>query len=85
MVGKKSAVGDRPASRKHETPVEWKRLPFATAPVLTAEDAAAQRATVSDLSFRCTGVNDADWRATRQFLEIWSEDGVSAEPEDDQP
>ncbi|KAI8994107.1 hypothetical protein BD414DRAFT_481445 [Trametes punicea] len=62
VIGKKSAVGDRPAVRKHERPLSWDRLPFATAPMLTSEDAAAQSA---------------------KFLEIWSEDGVTAEPEDD--
>ncbi|KAI0350346.1 hypothetical protein OH77DRAFT_1593607 [Trametes cingulata] len=62
VIGKKSAVGDRPATRKHERPLSWERLPFATTPMLTSEDAAAQ---------------------SRRFLEIWSEDGVAAEPEDD--
>ncbi|EJF61054.1 hypothetical protein DICSQDRAFT_170603 [Dichomitus squalens LYAD-421 SS1] len=62
VVGKKSAVGDRPATRKHERPLSWEPLPFATAPVVTSEDARDQCA---------------------RFLEIWSEDGVAAEPEDD--
>ncbi|KAI0629898.1 hypothetical protein C8Q77DRAFT_1139118 [Trametes polyzona] len=62
VIGKKSAVGDRPATRKHERPLSWERLPFATAPMVTSEDAAVQ---------------------STRFLEIWSEDGVAAEPEDD--
>ncbi|KAI0366939.1 hypothetical protein BV20DRAFT_951369 [Pilatotrama ljubarskyi] len=62
VIGKKSAVGDRPATRKHERPLSWERLPFATTPMLTSEDVTAQ---------------------SRRFLEIWSEDGVAAEPEDD--
>ncbi|OSD02424.1 hypothetical protein PYCCODRAFT_1410918 [Trametes coccinea BRFM310] len=62
VIGKKTAVGDRPAVRKHERPLSWERLPFATAPMLTSEDVAAQ---------------------STKFLEIWSEDGVTAEPEDD--
>ncbi|RDX49866.1 hypothetical protein OH76DRAFT_1556053 [Lentinus brumalis] len=62
VVGKKSAVGDRPATRKHERPISWDSLPFATAQMVTSEDAAAQ---------------------TARFLEIWSEDGVAAEPEDE--
>ncbi|KAI0761978.1 hypothetical protein BD413DRAFT_221108 [Trametes elegans] len=62
VIGKKSAVGDRPAARKHERPLAWDRLPFATAPMLTSEDAAVQ---------------------STKFLEIWGEDGVAAEPEDD--
>ncbi|KAI0823297.1 hypothetical protein BC628DRAFT_1504458 [Trametes gibbosa] len=62
VIGKKSAVGDRAATRKHERPLSWERLPFATASMVTSEDAAAQ---------------------STRFLEIWSEDGVAAEPEDD--
>ncbi|KAI0643094.1 hypothetical protein C8Q79DRAFT_1002826 [Trametes meyenii] len=62
VIGKKSAVGDRPATRKHERPLSWERLPFASAPMLTSEDTAVQ---------------------STRFLEIWSEDGVAAEPEDD--
>ncbi|KAH9924608.1 uncharacterized protein BXZ73DRAFT_50340 [Epithele typhae] len=62
VIGKKSAVGDRPAVRKHERPILWDALPFATSPMVTSEDCAAQ---------------------TTKFLEVWSADGVSAEPEDD--
>ncbi|TCD62425.1 Sister chromatid cohesion protein 2 [Steccherinum ochraceum] len=62
VFGKKSALGDRPATRRFERPVSWNRLPFATRPILTDEDIAAQRTT---------------------FLEVWNEDGVTAEPEDD--
>ncbi|OBZ71396.1 Protein rad9 [Grifola frondosa] len=62
VMGKKSAVGDKAATRRHERPLSWERLPFATAPMLTNEDAAVQRT---------------------RFLEIWSEDGLTAEPEDE--
>ncbi|OCH92592.1 hypothetical protein OBBRIDRAFT_791042 [Obba rivulosa] len=62
VVGKKSALGDKPATRRHERPISWERLPFATAPLLTSQDCDAQRT---------------------RFLEIWSEDGLTAEPEDD--
>ncbi|KAH8077046.1 hypothetical protein BXZ70DRAFT_709469 [Cristinia sonorae] len=62
VIGKKTAVGDRPASRRHERPITWDRLPFATRPIRTNEDVAAQQA---------------------NFLEIWNEDGLTAEPEDD--
>ncbi|THH23071.1 hypothetical protein EUX98_g8109 [Antrodiella citrinella] len=62
VIGKKTAVGDRPATRRHERPITWDRLPFATRPILTDEDVA---------SAQCT------------FLEIWNEDGLTAEPEDD--
>ena len=47
VVGKKSAVGDRPATRKHERPISWDSLPFATAPMVTSQDAAAQTTRVS--------------------------------------
>ncbi|KAJ3769502.1 protein rad9 [Lentinula raphanica] len=59
---KKSAIGDKPAQRKHDKPITWARLPFALKPVLTSEDVKEQK--------EC-------------FKQIWSEDGVAAEPEDD--
>jgi len=62
VVGKKTAIGDRPATRRHERPITWDRLPFATRPILTNEDVAS---------------------AQNTFLEIWNEDGLTAEPEDD--
>ncbi|KAI0064180.1 hypothetical protein BV25DRAFT_1934347 [Artomyces pyxidatus] len=62
VIGKKNAVGDRPATRRHATPLAWTRLPFAARPILTTSDMAEQRDT---------------------FLQIWNEDGVAAEPEDD--
>ncbi|KAG5642305.1 hypothetical protein DXG03_003025 [Asterophora parasitica] len=58
----KSAIGDKPAVRRHENPISWDRLLFAMAPILTTEDVEAQKA--------C-------------FLDIWNEDGVTAEPEDE--
>jgi cohesin loading factor subunit SCC2 len=65
VIGKKNALGDKPATRRTgaaAAPLTWTRLPFATQPLLTTEQMAAQRDT---------------------FLEIWNEDGVTAEPEDD--
>lgn len=65
VIGKKNALGDKPATRRGgaaAAPLSWARLPFATQPLHTTADMAAQR--------------DA-------FLEIWHEDGVIAEPEDD--
>ncbi|KAI0927411.1 hypothetical protein AcV5_007956 [Taiwanofungus camphoratus] len=62
VVGKKSAVGDKAATRRHERPISWERLPFATTPLLTSADLDAQRA---------------------RFLDIWTEDGLTAEPEDE--
>ncbi|KAF9488996.1 hypothetical protein BDN71DRAFT_1531854 [Pleurotus eryngii] len=61
-IGKKSALGDKAAVRRHESPISWERLPFALTPLLTSEDIAAQRA---------------------RFLDIWNEDGVTAEPDDE--
>lgn len=62
VPGKKSALGDKPATKRHEHPISWDRLPFALRPILTSEDMENQRA---------------------RFLDIWMEDGVTAEPEDD--
>ncbi|KAJ7246366.1 hypothetical protein C8J57DRAFT_1675032 [Mycena rebaudengoi] len=62
VAGKKSAVGDKVATKKNEKPIAWTRLPFATTPILTTSDADAQKA---------------------RFIEVWNEDGVSAEPEDE--
>jgi cohesin loading factor subunit SCC2 len=65
VMGKKNALGDKPATRRvgaATAPLAWTRLPFATRPLLTTADMAAQRET---------------------FLEIWNEDGVTGEPEDD--
>ena len=74
-------MGDRPATRKHERPLGWDALPFATAPLVTSEDAAAQTARVSwHAAFLRACLLT---RTLPQFLEIWSEDGVAAEPEDD--
>ncbi|KAF8648994.1 hypothetical protein AX16_006108 [Volvariella volvacea WC 439] len=62
VIGKKSAIGDRPATKRHDNPISWERLPYATAPILTSEDVTLQRT---------------------RFLDIWNEDGVTAEPEDE--
>ena len=58
VMGKKSAVGDRPAARRHEKPLLWDRLPFATAPILTDQDLSGQRDIVS--SQPCLLVSDGD-------------------------
>ncbi|KAK1217276.1 Sister chromatid cohesion protein 2 [Marasmius sp. AFHP31] len=63
VPGKKSAAGDKPASKRNDRPISWERLPFATKPILTTEDCEAQKT---------------------RFLEIWSQDGVTDEPEDDE-
>ncbi|KAG6812718.1 radiation sensitive protein rad9 [Tricholoma furcatifolium] len=62
-LGKKSAIGDKPAVKRHDNmTLSWGQLPFALNPILTTEDVESQKA---------------------RFLEIWNEDGVSAEPEDE--
>lgn len=45
-IGKKSAIGDKPTVKRNENPISWHRLPFATTPLLTTEDANAQKAMV---------------------------------------
>ncbi|KAJ7211043.1 hypothetical protein B0H12DRAFT_389308 [Mycena haematopus] len=61
VLGKKTAAGDKAVTKRHEKPISWTRLPYATAPILTSSDVDAQKA---------------------QFVEVWNEDGVSAEPDD---
>jgi cohesin loading factor subunit SCC2 len=49
VAGKKNAQGDKPATRRTgaaAAPLTWMRLPFATRPLLTVADMAAQRDTV---------------------------------------
>ncbi|GLB45503.1 putative sister chromatid cohesion protein [Lyophyllum shimeji] len=62
-LGKKSAIGDKPAVKRHEKPISWDRLPFAMTPIVTTDDVEIQKA---------------------RFLDIWNEDGLTAEPEDDE-
>ncbi|KAG6859589.1 radiation sensitive protein rad9, partial [Termitomyces sp. T159_Od127] len=62
-LGKKSAIGDKPAMKRHDGMIiSWERLPFALNPLLTTDDIENQKA---------------------RFLDIWNEDGVTAEPEDE--
>jgi hypothetical protein len=76
--GKKSAIGDKPAVRRHDRPLTWERLPFATQSILTPLDTEAQKKTVSSIRHEQTHAD-----ILGQFLEIWNEDGVAAEPEED--
>ncbi|KAG1743247.1 uncharacterized protein EDB91DRAFT_1126495 [Suillus paluster] len=62
VLGKKSAIGDKPAIKRHQLPITWTRLPYATTSLIQAHDLTAHRLT---------------------FIEVWNEDGVTAEPEDD--
>ncbi|KAG2115459.1 hypothetical protein DEU56DRAFT_932992 [Suillus clintonianus] len=61
-LGKKSAIGDKPAIKRHQLPIAWTRLPYATISLVQEHDSTAHRLA---------------------FIEIWNEDGVTAEPEDD--
>ncbi|KAF9046656.1 hypothetical protein BJ165DRAFT_1369666 [Panaeolus papilionaceus] len=63
VIGKKSALGDKPATKRHDNPISWDRLHFATTPLLTSQDGELQKNT---------------------FLDIWNEDGVTAEPEEEE-
>ncbi|TFK69516.1 protein rad9 [Pluteus cervinus] len=45
VLGKKSAVGDRPASKRHDNAISWNRLLFATSPLITSEDVNVQKRT----------------------------------------
>ena len=79
VVGKKSAVGDKGVTRKHGRPISWDRLPYATQPLLNMEDAERQKITVRILCSYASG----PLTSALKFIEIWNEDGVTAEPEDD--
>ncbi|KAH8114301.1 hypothetical protein DFH11DRAFT_1508962 [Phellopilus nigrolimitatus] len=63
IMGKKSAVGDRVATRRKDTAISWERMPFAVKPILTSEDVEVHKS---------------------MFLEVWNEDGATAEPEGDE-
>ncbi|KZP01340.1 hypothetical protein CALVIDRAFT_492971 [Calocera viscosa TUFC12733] len=43
VIGKKSNLGDRPALRKHDYAMDYERLPFAMASLVTMEDLRTQR------------------------------------------
>ncbi|KIO02759.1 hypothetical protein M404DRAFT_15882 [Pisolithus tinctorius Marx 270] len=45
VPGKKSAVGDKPATKRHPNPISWDRLPFATMPLILPEDLVKHRTT----------------------------------------
>lgn len=49
VPGKKSAVGDKAAIKRHHYPISWDRLLFAMAPLILPEHLAAQKAMVSHM------------------------------------
>ncbi|KAG8691558.1 Sister chromatid cohesion protein 2 [Ceratobasidium sp. 423] len=61
VPGKKTAAGDKLASARHDKPISWERVTFATRTGKTASDVLAQE---------------------EQLLELWAEDGVTAEPDE---
>lgn len=61
VPGKKTAAGDKPAVVRHDKPISWERVTFATRVGHTGEDVKTQE---------------------EQLLELWAEDGVTAEPDD---
>jgi len=49
-IGKKSAISDKAATKRHEHPISWSRLPFAATPLLTMADADVQKTRVCEIS-----------------------------------
>ncbi|KAH7925870.1 hypothetical protein BV22DRAFT_1088167 [Leucogyrophana mollusca] len=45
VSGKKSAIGDKPAIKRHQNPITWDRLPFATVSITSIQDLQAQKTT----------------------------------------
>jgi len=70
VIGKKNALGDRPATRRTgaaAAPLTWARLPFATQPLVTTAHMAAQRDTVWRTLFTNGGLyshikHSSSWR-----------------------
>ena len=78
--GKKSTLGDKPAIRRGDPVVSWDRLPFALQRFANAENVTDQYRRV-----RCYYIPVAarpDQLFSRQFLDLWAEDGVK-EPVDE--
>jgi cohesin loading factor subunit SCC2 len=81
-LGKKSAIGDKPATKRNQEPISWNRLTFAAKPLITTDDMESHKTEVRLLKwFR--PVTRLLLYSFAQFLNIWNEDGVSAEPEED--
>jgi cohesin loading factor subunit SCC2 len=49
VIGKKSTIGDRAAAKRHDHPINWDRMPFAGASLVTSEDAITQKIRVSNI------------------------------------
>jgi len=45
VIGKKTAIGDKAATRRNTVGISWDRLPFATRPISTLEEISKQRET----------------------------------------
>ena len=74
-------MGDKPATKRREVPLVWDRMPHATLPIRTEEEAIVQQTKVkSYIPVKTRKMSDSLFL---QFLELWAEDPVTAEPEDD--
>jgi len=47
--GRKSAIGDKPATRRHENPISWEKVPFAVKSAVSSEDAEHQCASLLEM------------------------------------
>ncbi len=81
IPGKKSAIGDKPAVKRNEQPISWDRLPFATKPLETSADVDQQQNAVSRSVIVIFDTESL--KRLSQFLELWSEDGTTAEVDPD--
>lgn len=83
VLGKKSTVGDRPATRKRDVPISWERMPFIEKPMLSREDTEEQKERVSPYLYSLLNC----WLTPgllMQFVVVWNEDGATGEPEEDE-
>lgn len=83
VLGKKSTVGDRPATRKRDVPISWERMPFIGKPMLSREDTEEQKGRVSAYLYSLLYC----WLTLGlfvQFVVVWNEDGATGEPEEDE-
>lgn len=83
VLGKKSTVGDRPATRKRDVPISWERMPFIEKPLLSQEDTEEQKERVSPSLYSLLYC----WLTPgllMQFVVVWNEDGATGEPEEDE-
>ena len=87
VVGKKSALGDKAAVRRHATAMGWERVPYAMQPIHTCEDMEGQHRQVRTpiVSFHslASSMSDSIPFYSAQLLSLWELEGVSPEPMED--